>query len=97
LAGAARVRAETLRDRVGAAEVYEELLRVAPEHPEALRFRAELLYESGRFDEAVKLFERMESQEAGRDLDDFDAQVEVASFFFRFAEALRRIGRNPEA
>jgi hypothetical protein len=44
LAGAARVRIENLRDRNGASEVYEELLRAAPEHPEALRFRAELLY-----------------------------------------------------
>jgi tetratricopeptide (TPR) repeat protein len=39
----------------------------------------------------------MEPQEAGRDLDDFDAQVEVASFFFRFAEALRRTGRGADA
>jgi tetratricopeptide (TPR) repeat protein len=77
--------------------VYEELLRIAPEHPEALRFRAELAYESNRLDEAVALFERMESQESARDLDDFDAQVEVAMYFFRFAEALRRTGRPADA
>jgi tetratricopeptide (TPR) repeat protein len=97
LAGAARIRAETLRDRAGAAEIYDELLRIAPDRAEALRYRAEFLYEAGRFADAVTLFERMESGESARDVDDFDAQVEVAMYFFRFAEALRRLGRPADA
>ena len=97
LANAARIRVETLRDRVGAAEIYDELLQVAPEHPEALRYRGEFLFESGRLDEAVGIYERMEAHELARDVDDFDAQVEVSMYFYRFAEALRRLGRADDA
>lgn len=97
LANAARIRVETLRDRAGAAEIYDELLLTAPSHPEALRYRGEFLYESGRYEDAVGIFERMERYELGRDVDDFDAQVEVSTYFYRFAEGLRRLSRIPEA
>jgi tetratricopeptide (TPR) repeat protein len=70
---------------------------VAPEHTDALRFRADLLFEAGRFDEVVELFGRMEAQEVARDLDDFDAQVEVALYYYRYAEAMRRLGRDSDA
>ncbi|MDP2313245.1 MAG: hypothetical protein Q8P41_10095 [Pseudomonadota bacterium] len=97
LANAARIRVETLRDRAGAADIYDELLKIEPEHPEALRYRGEFLYESGRIEEAVVIFERMETHELARDVDDFDAQVEVSMYFYRFAEALRRLGRTEDA
>ena len=97
LANAARIRVETLRDRAGAAEIYDALLKVEPEHAEALRFRAEFLFEAGRLDEAAVLFERMEPGELARDVDDFDAQLEVAGYFHQFGEALRRLGRKADA
>jgi tetratricopeptide (TPR) repeat protein len=45
----------------------------------------------------VVLFERLEPIEAERDLDDFDEQIEVAQYYFRFGETLRALGRNDEA
>ncbi len=97
LARAARMRAETLSDRAGAAEIYEELLALAPNHPDGLRFRSEFLWEAGDHASAVDLFGRMEVDELARDKEDFDTQIEVSMFFYRFAESLVRLDRVAEA
>ena len=97
LSKAARIKTEQLRDRDGAAAIYGELLAVAPDAPEALRNRSDFLWESGDYPALVEVYARMEAGELARDTDDFDTQVEVATFCFRFGEALRRVGRIAEA
>ncbi|MEL6348256.1 MAG: tetratricopeptide repeat protein, partial [Myxococcota bacterium] len=94
---AAEERQETLQDRAGAAEIYEQVLQKDPDNPVALRFRGDFLYREGRLDEAIDIFARMEGHERDRDLDDFDVRIEVAMYFFRFAEALRIKARLDEA
>jgi tetratricopeptide (TPR) repeat protein len=39
----------------------------------------------------------MEDTHVGREIDDFDEQVEVATYFYRFAEALRKLRRSDDA
>ncbi len=97
LARAARLRLEMNRDRPGAAAIFDRLLQLDPDHHEALRFRGEHLFEAGQFAEAADVYERLEPIESKRDVEDFDEQVDVAMFFYRSAEALRRSGRGPEA
>ena len=71
---AARIRSETLRDRPGAAAIYEELLALDPTHAEALRFRGDYLFEQGQLEGAVELYARMEESENARDIEDFDVR-----------------------
>lgn len=94
---AAQRRLETLHDRDGAAEIYRLVLEVESENGEALRFLGGHLYDAGDLEGAVAIYARMVDQEAERDLDDFDVQIEVALFFFRFAESLRQLDRQEEA
>ncbi len=97
LSRAAQVRLETLQDRNGAAALYAELLAVDPLNAEALPFRSEYLYEAGQLAQAVELFERQEALENARDMGDFDVQIEVSLYYYRFADALRRLGRTLDA
>jgi tetratricopeptide (TPR) repeat protein len=94
---AAQTRAETLHDRPGAAEIYGMVLEEQPDNAEALRFRGDWLYNSGDLEAAVDIFARMQESEDERDFDDFDVRIEVALYYFRFAEALRKLGRATEA
>lgn len=94
---AARLALDSARDRGLAAGVYSALLTVAPDHADALRFEADARFESGDMAAALPLLERLETHEAARDTEDFDTQVEVATYFYRYAEALRRLGRENEA
>jgi tetratricopeptide (TPR) repeat protein len=94
---AAQRRIETLHDKDGAAEIYRQVLDVDAENGEALRFLGGFLYDAGDLEGAVDVYARMVDQEAQRDLDDFDVQIEVALFFFRFAESLRQLERPEEA
>ncbi|MEC8425761.1 MAG: tetratricopeptide repeat protein, partial [Myxococcota bacterium] len=94
---AARRRLETLHDRDGAADIYRQVLAVDEDNGEALRFLGGHLYDAGDLEGAVGIYARMVDQEAERDLDDFDVQIEVALFFFRFAESLRQLERPDEA
>ena len=96
LARGARMRLEMNRDRAGAGVLYGQLLDLAPDHHEALRFRAEHLFEAGQFSEAATIYEKLEPVESARDVEDFDEQVDVAMFYYRSAEALRRSGRRAE-
>lgn len=94
---AAQRRLETLHDRDGAAEIYRQVLDVDAENGDALRFLGGHLYDAGDLEGAVAIYARMVEEEAERDLDDFDVQIEVALFFFRFAESLRQLDRLEEA
>jgi len=94
---AAGIRTTTLHNKQAASEIYERVLQVAPDNAEALRFQCEQLFESEAFEQAVSLFVRLEPIEVERDIDDFDEQIEVAQFFFRFGETLRALGRNEDA
>ena len=92
LAKAARKRLEALQDKAGAAAIYDEILAIDPSQGDALRFRGDFLFDSGDAAGAAELFARVEPEELALDRDDFDAQIEGSSFFYRFAEALRRSG-----
>ncbi len=97
LARAARTRLDLLQDKAGAAAIYDELLAIDPAQADALRFRGDYLFDSGDFAGSTSLFERMEPAELAANRDDFDDQIDGASFFYRFAEALRRAGRAADA
>jgi len=97
LGRAARIKLDHLRDREGASALYAEILALAPDSPEALRYRADYLWEAGDFGGVADIYARLEPAELARDTEDFDTQVEVATFCFRFADALRRAGRTREA
>jgi golgin subfamily B member 1 len=94
---AARIRTTTLHNRKAASEIYAKVLDVAPDNAEALRFQCDQLFEGEAYAEAVDLFERLEPIESERDLDDFDEQIEVAQYYFRFGETLRSLGRHADA
>ena len=87
----------TLHDRDGAATIFGRVLEVDPANAEALRFQGDYLYHQKRWEKAVDVFTRMEEGEQARDLDDFDAKIEVSLYFYRFADALQRLGRHAEA
>lgn len=97
LAKAARIKLDTQSDKAGAAAIYDELLAIEPDHQDALRFRGDYLFDAGDVGGAAALFARLEPSELAVDRDDFDAQIEGASFFYRFGEALRRAGDSPGA
>jgi tetratricopeptide (TPR) repeat protein len=94
---AAQMRLDMNRDRPAASAIYDRLLELDPEHHEALRFRAEFLYEAGNYAQAASIYDKLEPQESKRDVEDFDEQVDVAMFYYRSAEALRRSGRGADA
>ena len=95
---AARVEADVRHDRQAAAGLYARILKLDPNHTAALRFQAQHLYNAGRLDEALPIFERLEPRVALEDdLDDFDVRMEVSSFYFRFAELLRLCARIDDA
>lgn len=94
---AAQIRLVNLMDRSGAAELYGEVLKVEPANATALTFRADHLYASGDLGAAAGVFADMEPAQRERDLDDFDDRIEVALYYYRFAEALRHLGRTGEA
>ena len=94
---AARIRTSTMHNRKAASEIYARVLEVAPDNAEALRFQCDQLFEAQAHAEAVELFERLEPIESERDLDDFDEQIEVAQYFFRFGETLRALERSEDA
>lgn len=97
LAHAAHIRDATLRNREQASEIYARMLEEQPDCTEALSFQCAYLFEKGAWAEAVPLFERLEPVEATRDLEDFDEQMEVAQFYFRYGETLRGLGRTDDA
>jgi tetratricopeptide (TPR) repeat protein len=87
---AATLELENRHDRDAAAAVYDRILTVDANHETALRFMASHLFESGRFDEAMPVCERLEPVvEKDQDLDDFDTRMELAQFYFYYAEMLR--------
>jgi len=94
---AARHRRDHLRDRKGAAAAYEEALSISPQQPEALQYIGYFAFETNDLERSVTFFERLEKVDVEADLDDFDVQMEQALYFFRFGEALRRLGRQDEA
>lgn len=98
LLDAARLEVEARHDRDSAATFYAQILEIQPNHEPALRFMSNHLFESGRYDQAMPICQRLEPVvERGQDLDDFDTRMELSSFYFYFAEMLRRRAENAEA
>lgn len=80
----------TRHDRDAAAVFYSRALEHQPDNEAALRFMARHLFESGRFDEALPICERLAPMvENDQDLDDFDIRMELAQFYYYYAEMLR--------
>lgn len=97
-ADAGTLEAEVRHDREAAAGLYERALEGAPEEPRALRFMADYAFEHGRAADALPLFERLApTVEEGQDLDDFDARMELSTFWFRLARMLVDAMRPDEA
>ncbi|MEZ4319768.1 MAG: tetratricopeptide repeat protein [Myxococcota bacterium] len=95
---AARLQLDTHHDREAASRYFQRILKIAPTHEAALRFMASHLFEAGRFDEALPVCERLEPVvENGQDLEDFDTRMELAQFYFYFAEMLRLAGDSMPA
>lgn len=95
---AARVERDFRHDREAAARLYEQVLRIDETQTDALRFLVTYLYEAARYDEALPIASTLEPAiQEGLDLDDFDARMDISSFFFRFAEMLRGALREDEA
>ncbi len=88
---------DTLQDQEGAARIYAMVLERDPGNGAALRHLGEFLYKGGQLEQAIEIFSRMEDVEQARDLDDFYVQLEVALYYYRYAEALRRLGRVDDA
>lgn len=87
---AAQHELSTRHDRDAAAVFYQRALELTPDHEAALRFMARHLFESGRFDEALPVCERLAPMvENDQDLDDFDTRMELAQFYYYYAEMLR--------
>ena len=98
LLSAARIEVEARHDREAAADFYRKVLELEPNNETALRFMSNHLFERGRFGEAMPVFRRLEPVvERGQDLEDFDVRMELSSFFYYFAEMLRRQGNHGEA
>lgn len=88
---AAHIEIEGRHDKQGAAVQHGRVLELAPDHESSLRFMATHLYESGRFDDALPVFERLEPLLlAEQDLDDFDTRIELSMLWSAWADVLRR-------
>lgn len=94
---AARTRLEQLRDRRGAAEIFDEILKLEPRNVGALEFKGDYLFQQDDLEGAVAIYETIDGLNIERDLDDFDVQMEQSLYCFRFGEALRRMGRTQAA
>lgn len=94
---AAKTRKNQLRDRKGAAAIYNEVLNLNPNEINSLQFKGDYLFEHGDLPGAVDVFERIETLDLEVDLDDFDVQMEQALYYFHFGEALRRLDRKDDA
>jgi tetratricopeptide (TPR) repeat protein len=94
---AAHTRKNQIRDRRGAADLYEKVLAIDPQDPIALQFVGEFLFENDDLTRAVGIFERIDALDIERDMDDFDVQMDFAQYCFHFGEALRRLNRNGDA
>jgi len=94
---AAKIRIEQLRDRSGAASVYDSILALDPTNITALEFKGDYLFENDNLSGAVEVYEAIDGLGIERDLDDFDEQMAQSLYCFRFGEALRRLGRLQDA
>ncbi|MEO0601220.1 MAG: tetratricopeptide repeat protein [Myxococcota bacterium] len=98
LLSAAEIEVELRHDRESAAAFYQRILELQPSHEPALRFMAQHLFEAGQYAQAMPICQRLEPVvERGQDLDDFDVRMDLANFYFSFAEMLRFQGDNAEA
>ena len=98
LLAAARIEVDARHDKDAASSFYRRVLELEPNNEPALRFMSTHLFEAGRYGEAMPVFRRLEPVvEQGQDLEDFDVRMELGSFFFYFAEMLRRQGNPGEA
>lgn len=94
---AARIEIDSLHDRDRAAQVYQEVLQYDPHQHEALEFLTAWRFERGEVTEAVELFARLEPAVEAAEVEDFDARIEAALYYFRYATALRALRKDQEA
>ena len=94
---AAQTRVDQLRDRNGAATIYDSVLAIDKDNIQALEFKGDFLFKNNDLEAAVRVFEAIDALGIERDLDDFDEQMEQSLYCFRFGEALRRLSRTQEA
>jgi tetratricopeptide (TPR) repeat protein len=86
------------RDREAAANHYLRAFELERKNEPSLRFLAGYLIESGRYVEALPVYEAFEPMvEEGQDLDDPDVRLEMSTFWFNFGELLRNAGRPEDA
>ena len=98
LRSSARIELEARHDRDAAAAFYRQVLALDPNEKRALHFMASHLYEAGDVDQALPIYQQLEPTiEHNRDLGDFDARMELATFHSSFAELLRREGDHGAA
>ena len=93
---AARIQRDSMQDKPAAAESFGKAQALEPGHDESLRFLADYAYRTEDLDGAVAYFAELEKKSDDWDLDDFDEKVEVAQFYFQYANALLRLGRTGE-
>lgn len=97
LEAAARIELEIRHNRLAAGAFFERVLQVKPDHEEALKFQVEHLFEEGDYPAALPRCRALEPLLAELDADDFDVQLELSTFYFRFAEMLRFVGEDAES
>ncbi len=93
----ARFDVEVRLDRDAGARVYRQVLELAPFDEPALKFLASYLYDTGRMDEALGVYDVLEPMMSREEPDDFDGRIEMTNFLYRYGELLRRVGRLDEA
>ena len=94
---AAQTKKNQLRDRRGAAALYDRVLSLKADEPTALEFKGKHLFDTGDLEGAVAVFQAIEGLNIERDLEDFDVQMDQSLHYFNFGEALKRLGRTEDA
>lgn len=93
----ARFEIDARMDRETAARFYRGVLELDPKDETSLRFLSGHLYETGRFDEALAVFDALESIGGTAEPEDFDGRMEWTQNLYRHGDLLRRSGRVDEA
>ncbi len=94
---AARIKLDTLHNRDDASTLYAEILDQDGDNVDALRFLSDYRFARGDLAGSVDLYERLEGDVDGWDLDDFDVQIEASQYYYHFAQALLSVERPDDA
>jgi tetratricopeptide (TPR) repeat protein len=93
----ARFELDARMDREATARFYRAILEIDGRDEVALRFLSGHLYDTGRFDLALSIYESLEASMGSAEPDDFDARMELTQYLYRHGDLLRRAGRVDEA